>query len=102
MMKKQNIRNKMELAEFLDRPFVLDYLYPIYGEKSVDTLFSGWTYTKKNSWHEFRNPDGDILDFYPEETYVIKSKEIQLKIPRTIGDFINDINQAGININYSE
>jgi hypothetical protein len=76
-------------------------LYPIYGKDSVDTLFSGWTYSKKSSWHEFNNPDGDVLEIYPEGTYIIKRNDrngdiLQLRIPRTIAEFVDDLNSVGI------
>ena len=102
-MKKQDIKNIMERTELLDRLFVLDYLYPIYGKDSVDTLFSNWTYSQKNSWNEFKNSDTDILEFYPEGTYVIKKNNrekslYQARIPETVSDFIKDMNKAGIEL----
>jgi len=91
----------MELADFLDRPFVIDYLYPVYGDLPVNNIFEGWTGKKKNSWHEFRNPDGDVLEFYPEGTYILKRKQNylikQLKTPQTIREFVCDLSAIGIN-----
>ena len=102
-MKKQDNRYNIELSEFLDRPFAIDMLYPVFGELSVDTVFTGWTGQKKNNWYEFINSDGDKLEFYPEGTYVIKKNNrkksiCQARIPEMISEYIEDMKRAGIRL----
>ena len=100
-MTKQDYRYNKESDEFLDRPFAIDMLSPVFGDKSVDTLFEGWQGEELTGWYRFINDDGDMLEFYPEGTYVIrKSSEAkeayQLRTPKTITQFIGDMDTFGI------
>ena len=91
--------------EFLTKTFVMDMLYPVLGESSVTTIFDGWRGKNMMNWFKFTNQDGVVLEFYPEETYVIKptdGKTYQLKSPKTINDFINDMIRFGVLIYWNE
>lgn len=89
-----------KFKEFLQTPFVIDMLSPVYGESSVNTLFEDWRGKDMRNWFKFKNEDGVVLEFYPEGMYVIKKKTgdagQQLVTPRTIDEFINDMDRFGI------
>lgn len=90
-----------KFKEFLTKIFMMDMLYPVIGESSVTTLFDGWHGKNMINWFKFTNEDGLVLEFYPEGTYIIKSKNgktYQLKTPKTIDDFINDMIRFNIPI----
>lgn len=89
--------------EFLAKTFVMDMLYPVLGESSVTTLFDNWRGKNMTNWFKFTS-DGVVLEFYPEGTYVIKMKTgetYQLRTPKTIDEFINDMIRFGVPIYWS-
>jgi len=94
-MTKQDYRYNKESDEFLDRPFAIDMLSPVFGDKSVDTLFEGWQGEELTGWYRFINDDGDTLEFYPEGLYAIKREKykdtILLKTPKNIREYLLDM-----------
>ncbi|MFO7853465.1 MAG: hypothetical protein R6X28_13555 [Bacteroidales bacterium] len=87
----------------LSKPFSIDWLILETDERNMDSLFTCWQYSKKVGWHEFKSPDGDILEFYDEGTYVIKKNSpkkgvFQYRIPEKIYQFINDLQKHEIPI----
>jgi hypothetical protein len=83
-----------DFKKFLSQVFTLDMLYPIFNEKSVETLFADWRGKDMLSWHKFTNGDSVVLEFYPDYYFLKKSgKDIayQLGVPRTLDEFINDM-----------
>jgi len=94
-------------TEFLDKQFVCDMLYPVYGEHSVTTIFQGWQGELFYNWCKFKNGDGDILEFYAEGQYVTKVKnqssdDYQRRTPKTIEEFIDDMKMFGIQLHWSD
>lgn len=91
-----------KFKKFLALPFTKDMLYPINGDKSCELLFDCWKYKEMITWQRFTNDDKIILEFYPSY-YTIK-KDITntgnyiLNIPRTIDDFINDMNRFAVQL----
>jgi hypothetical protein len=87
---------------FLALPFSIDMLYPVFGDKSCEQLFEGWHGKDMINWHKFTNEDKVVLEFYA--TYYIVTKNVpnaikyMLSIPKTIDDFINDINRFEIQL----
>jgi len=84
-----------KFKEFLALPFTLDMLYPVFGDKSVETLFEDWRGKDMVNWHRFNNDDY-TLEFYPTYYTIKKNKpadstSYMLSIPVTINDFINDM-----------
>ena len=87
-------------------------LYPVFGDKSVETLFVGWKGKDMLSWHRFTNEEKYVLEFYA--TYYIITKEsvsfkasdekikYRLPLPRDINDFICDMNRFGIQLYWTE
>jgi hypothetical protein len=97
---------RKKFKEFLQKPFSVDMLAPVFGEASVDTLFDGWRGKDMVNWYRFINEDGITLEFYPEGSYNVKNKKqdksYQLKTPKTIDDFINDMNKLNILIYWTK
>lgn len=95
-----------KFKEFLARPFNLDMIYPVFNEKSIDKLFDGWRGKNMINWFKFTNDDKFILEFYP--TYYTIRKDVKdgitymLSIPKTIDDFINDMNRFGVQLYWTE
>jgi len=95
-----------KFKNFLTVPFSIDMLYPVFNEKSCDRLFDGWRGKDMLSWHKFTNDEKIVLEFYP--TYYTLRKDVKdavtymLSIPRTINDFINDMDRFGVQIYWTE
>lgn len=88
--------------KFLAIPFKIDMLYPVFGNKSTDTLFDDWQGKVVVNWYKFTNTDEFILEFY-STYYVIKkdkgeSIKYMLSIPETINDFINDMDRFNVQL----
>jgi hypothetical protein len=82
-------------------------LFPVYGESSVTTIFQGWQGELMYNWCRLTNEKGDILEFYAEGQYVAKVKNesrdyYQLRTPKTIKGFIDDMNRFGIQLQWSD
>lgn len=90
--------------EFIDKPFSIDMLFPVFDDKSGNLLFHGWKGKDMLNWYKFINDDNIILEFYPEETYIIKknTKSYQLTTPKTINEFIGDMERLGIQLYWSK
>ena len=89
--------------EFLTVPFSIDMLASITNDKSVDVLFDGWRGKNMMNWYKFTDDDNNVLEFYANY-YNIKTKTTsnQFPIPKTIGDFINDMTRINIQLYWSE
>lgn len=91
-----------KFKEFLAKPFTVDVLYPVFNDKSVETLFDGWRGKSMVNWHKFTNDNKIILEFYP--TYYTVRKDVKdgitymMSIPKTIEDFINDMHRFGVQL----
>lgn len=92
--------------KFLDMPFTIDMLYPVFNEKSCDTLFDGWHEKNMLTWHRFTNDEKHILEFYPN--YYIVRKDVantikyMLSLPKTLNKFINDMDRFGIQLYWTD
>jgi hypothetical protein len=92
---------------FLTVPFKVDMLYPVFNEKSCDTLFEGWRGKNMNTWYKFTNDDKIVLEFYAnyysigKEANSFKANEkvsYRLPLPKDINDFINDMSRFQIKL----
>ena len=90
--------------DFLSVEFTIDMLYPIYGEKSCNTLFEGWRGKDMLDYYKFTNDQDIVLEFYPNH-YDISKKDgrniIKNKLtflPANINDFINDMYRYGVEL----
>lgn len=91
--------------EFLTKTFVVDMLCLVSEKSSVTTLFDGWRGKNMINWFRFTNQDGLVLEFYPEGTYIIKPKKgkpNQLKTPKTIDEFIDDMIRFDVPIYWND
>jgi hypothetical protein len=91
-----------KFKNFLSTPFTVDMLYPIYNDKSCETLFDCWRGKNMVNWYKFTNEDKIILEFYPNY-YTVKrdvqnSTAYMISIPNTIDEFINDMYRFGIEL----
>jgi hypothetical protein len=92
---------------FLSVPFTVDMLYPVFNDKSCDTIFDGWRGKDMLNWHKFTNEQDLVLEFYPthydiskrDNRGIIKYKLTHL--PKTINDFINDMDRYGVQLYWS-
>jgi hypothetical protein len=91
-----------KFKQFLALPFTIDMLYPVFNEKSCETLFEGWHCKNMMNWYKFTNDDKIILEFYPKHYIIYKNVSNTIKyiisIPITINDFINDMQRFGIQL----
>jgi len=95
-----------KFKEFLAKPFTYDMLYPVYDDKSVETLFDDWRGKNMINWFRFNN-DEFTLEFYPTYYTIKKNKPIDstkymLSIPETINDFINDMDRFEVQLYWTE
>lgn len=78
--------------EFLNSPFDLDFLL---------NYFDGWKGKVMGDWWKFTN-DKITLEFFPVYYDVKKWREdIRLPLPKTLNDFINDMDRLGIELFWS-
>ena len=93
--------------KFLATPFSIDMLYPVFNDKSRDTLFDEWRGKDMlNGWSKFTS-DEYTLEFYPTYYTIKKNKPVDsiqymLSLPTTIDDFINDMNRFGVQLYWTE
>jgi len=92
-----------KFRQFLASPFTIDMLYPIYNDKSCETLFDDWRGKDMlNGWCKLRNDDF-TLEFYPTYYTIKKNKPVDstkymLSIPVTIDDFITDMERFDVQL----
>ena len=93
--------------KFLATPFTTDMLYPVFGDKSRDTLFDDWRGKDMlNGWSKFTS-DEYTLEFYPTYYTIKKNKPVDsiqymLSLPETVDGFINDMNRFGVQLYWTE
>jgi hypothetical protein len=91
-----------KFKQFIMQPFTIDMLYPVFNDKSCETLFDGWRGKDMLGWHKFTNDEKIVLEFYP--TYYTVRKEVKnsgtymISIPVTIDDFISDMKRMGVQL----
>lgn len=97
------IMGSERFKEFLATPFTVDMLYPVFNDKSCETLFDDWRGKNMVNWYKFSNGDKIILEFFPTYYSVKRDKIVyMLALPETLNDFINDMDRFGIQLYWSE
>lgn len=84
--------------KFISLPFSVNLLYSLTKDEGIDIIFDGWHGKDMGSWHKFYNEENVVLEFYAGY-YLIKDqkKETQrLPLPKTINDFINDMDRLEV------
>lgn len=91
--------------KFITRSFTIDMLYPVFNEKSCDTLFDNWQGKNMIHWYRFTNDKKIVLEFYPNHYVIYKdvpnTVKYMLSIPKTINDFINDMERFGVELQWT-
>lgn len=90
-----------KFREFLNQPFKLDMLYPVFGDDSSETLLYGWRGKNMGTWYKFTNEQNDVLEFYPNTFKIRKYKSDithELPLPTTLHMFIEDMYRYGIDL----
>jgi hypothetical protein len=90
--------------KFISLPFSINLLYSITKEDGINVIFDGWHGKNMETWCKFYNEENIVLEFYAGY-YIIKfpKKDSQkLPLPKTINDFINDMNRFGIQLFWSQ
>lgn len=97
---------------FIAAPFTVDMLYPVFNEKSCETLFDGWHGKNMTNWYRFTNDNKICLEFYPSHYTVGKEQQsfkptpntikFTLPLPQTINEFINDMNRYNVELLWTE
>jgi hypothetical protein len=99
-------RGSERFKDFLAIPFSIDMLCPISPAINVpsnEILFTGWKGKEMIGWWKFTNDDKNVLELYPESYKIlIKTKTYTLPIPKTLNDFVNDMERVGIPLYWSE
>jgi len=102
-----NTTGSERFKKFLAQPFTVDMLYPVFNDKSVETLFDGWRSNGVlNGWSKFLSDDY-TLEFYPTYYQIKKNKPADstaymLSLPRDIDDFITDMDRFGVVLYWTE
>jgi hypothetical protein len=81
--------------KFISLPFSIDLLYNITNVEDINVIFDGWHGKDMGTWYKFYSEEKFVLEFYAGY-YFIKygNRENQkLPFPKTINDFINDMNR---------
>lgn len=93
-----------EFKTFLSKEFSFKMLASVTVDTTVDVIFAEWRGKNMGSWFRFKNDDNVILEIYSND-YIIKhpknEEKIQLPLPVTINDFINDMNKFHIQLYWS-
>jgi hypothetical protein len=82
-----------EYMKFINKPFKID---------NLSLYFKGWKSKEMVNWKKYTN-DIITLEFFPTY-YNIKLDDttIKLPLPKTLNDFINDMNRLGVNLYWSQ
>lgn len=90
--------------QFISLPFSVNLLYSITKEEGINVIFDGWHGKNMESWYKLYNEENIVLEFYAG--YYIakfpKKESIKLPLPRTINDYINDMDRLGVQLYWNQ
>lgn len=89
---------------FISLPFSINFLYNITNEEGINVIFDGWHGKDMGSWYKFYNEEKIVLEFYADHYFIKfpKKDSQKLPLPRTINDFINDMDRFGVEIYWNQ
>lgn len=80
--------------KFISLPFSINLLYSLTNEEGINVIFDGWHGKDMSSWYKLTNEEKITVEFYVNHYVLnIKSKTYVLLLPKTINDFINDMDR---------
>ena len=89
-----------KFREFLAQPFNFAHLCSYDGHWQV--YFEGWKGKDMGNWLRYRDDEKHELEVYPD-TYKITGKKVStLPHPKTLNDFINDMDRNGIQLYWNQ
>ena len=91
--------------KFISLPFSVNLLYTVTKEEGIDVIFDGWHGKNMGSWFKVYNEENVVLEFYAGYYFiksVKKNLSEKLPLPRTINDFINDMDRFGVEIFWNQ
>jgi len=80
-----------------------EFLTLSFGFGQISEKFEGWKAKNMGTWIRYTNEDKDTLEIFAE-TYNMchKSKVFTLPHPKTLNDFINDMDRVGIQLYWGD
>ena len=93
---------------FISLPFSINLLYSVTAEEGINVIFDEWHGKNMGTYYKFNNEEKKIiLEFYVNHYDIINGKTIQVEsikmpLPKTINDFINDMNRFGVQLYWTE
>lgn len=91
--------------QFLNQPFKIDMLYPVFGDKSSHTLLYGWRGKDMSGWYKFTDERNNVLEFYPTTFKIKKYKDsvtYELPLPISLNEFVEDMFRFNIELFWSK
>jgi hypothetical protein len=88
---------------FISLPFSVNLLCNITNEEGINVIFDGWLGKDISTWIRFKNEENVVLEFYPDNYKInVKSKTHILPLPKTINDFINDMDRLEVSLYWNQ
>lgn len=85
--------------KFISLPFSINLLYSITTEEGINVIFDGWHGKNMGTYYKFTNEENVVLEFYAGYYTINKnSKKYILPLPKTINDFINDMDRFNVEL----
>ena len=89
--------------KFISLPFSVNLLYSITSEEGINVIFDGWYGKNMGTYYKFYNEEKVVLEFYAGYYTIIKNtKKYVLPLPKTINDFINDMDRFEIELFWNQ
>ena len=92
-----------KFKNFISLPFSVNLLHSITTEEGINVIFDEWHGKNMGTYYKFNNEEHVVLEFYAGYyTIYINIKKDVLPLPKTINDFINDMNRFNVQLYWTE
>jgi hypothetical protein len=90
--------------KFISLPFSVNLLYNITNEEGINVIFDGWHGKEMGNWLKLYNEENVVLEFYAGYYFIKfpKKDSQKLPLPRTINDFINDMDRFEVSLYWNQ
>ena len=92
--------------KFISLPFSINLLYSVTPEEGINVIFDGWHGKNMGTYYKFYNEEHVVLEFYAGYYTVCKNmkKDVpqKLPLPKTINDFINDMDRFEVELFWNQ